>query len=431
MAAWGRPLTGIETWQWLFDRACTLNLVFVGHLTGPVDAEAIEQGLAAISRRYPTLRARIEDGRPPRFVGDAPAPVLGREPWTPGAWREVALREADTPVPWETGPLMRAVLLEGEDSSDVILNFNHAVADGQSGWTLLTACLRAQAGDIAPDDVAPEMNSPPLGALLAPRWRAAQTAIRSFPKMLRLTPMPVERRVPVSERRTGLIDAELSAAETAALRTAARDHGATVHGAIVAASLLATAKEIRTAKGLASVPMGSGSPVDMRRHAGLAPDAVGNLLSGVLTTHRVDAASELWPAAIAVSREIRRAVDSGDVLALARMQDMASRTATRNPERLLKSGERVNRSAVFITNVGSFEPPERYGDVRLDRAGFLVTNRGIAAANLGACVTTVNGTMSLNYLYCDPLMSAPRARGIVDEILERLRDAAGRPSTVH
>src|SRR5947207_14828698 len=99
---WGRPLTGIETWQWLFDRACTLNMVFVARLSGRLDVDRLRDALDALGRHYPTLRSHVEDSRPPRFVADAPAIELYREPWATEAGRDAGLREAGAPGPQQT-----------------------------------------------------------------------------------------------------------------------------------------------------------------------------------------------------------------------------------------------------------------------------------------------------------------------------------------
>ncbi|MFN0216666.1 MAG: condensation domain-containing protein [Saprospiraceae bacterium] len=421
--SWQRPLTGIEQWSWFFDRAAALNLVIVARVSGRVDPDRLRLALKNLAEYYPHLTARIEPGRPPRFVAGAGLISLTVRPLLPGAWQTIAEQEVNTQFATETGPLVRAFLLDGSDSAELILNLNHVVGDGQSGVLIMKELLELYSGRAPHASPQPDVLEPPLRSLFKSRLKAWWIAIKMYQLSRRMTPIPPERWVPVLERRTGLISVQLTGAVMEPLLAAARMHGATVHGAFVAAMLMAIEQEMRGSNNdLAGKILGCATPVDLRRKTVISEDAVGNLLSGVMSSHRVHQDSSFWVLAAEVSEAVRVTSASGDLLALAHLQDMTA-AQVRDLEKTMATAERFNRAAAIATNLGRLDFGTSYGPLKLDHIGFVVSNNANAGASLVLCAVTIADTCSLNFSYAEPLLSKERAQRLVDDIVTRLQGA--------
>jgi len=419
---WQRPLTGIERWQWLFDRAAVLNGAFVARVAGRFDQDRLRNAFDVVAARYPQLTARIEADRRPRFVSGARPLEVDVLPWEEGAWKRVALDQVNHRMATEDGPLARAILLDGADRSDLVVTFHHAAADGRSGAVIVDEILRLHAGAALAAEPQAEVLDPPMRSLLGSRLSAVKAAIREMRVARGMTAMPPERYVPVTDRRTGLIDTDLDVTTLQLLSDKARAQGATVHGALVAAMLLALEAEMRAADGMESRTLGCATPLDLRRHAGLSASAVGNVLSGVVGAHRVGADTSFWHLAAEASNSVRSAVDSGRIFAFARLQDMTV-GSVRDLDKMVATAERYNRTAAIVTNLGRLDFGPRYGDLELERLGFLASTNANAGAALVLHATTVADATSLNFCFAEPLLSRDKARRLVDDMMDRVRAA--------
>jgi NRPS condensation-like uncharacterized protein len=420
---WQRPLTGVERWQWFFDQAAVLNLVIVARVSGRFDHDRLRKALKDVADHYPHLTARIQPGHQPSFVSGAGQINLCVGPWLPDRWQAIAVQEVNTPFATETGPLARAVLLDGSVSSDLILTFSHVVADGQSGVLIMKELLELHGGRAPHSSPQHEVLNPPLGLLFKSRFKALWVAVKIFWQLRHMTPIPPERWVPVRERHTGLIDVQLSGAVMSTLAAAARLHGTTVHAAFVAAMLMAIEQEMRESNNdLAGKILGCATPADLRRYADLSKEAVGNLLSGVISRHRVQRDTSFWALAAEVSQSIRSTVANGDLLALARLQDMTA-SRVRDIGKTIAASERFNRTAAIVTNLGRLDFDTNYGSLKLEHIGFIVSNNANAVASLVLCAVTLNDTTTLNFTYAEPLLSKIKAQRLVDNVLSRLHAA--------
>jgi len=416
---WQRVLTGAERWQWQFDRAAVLNLTLIARVGGRVDQERLRAALEVIATRYPHFIARVTPGSKPRFVA-GPGPIgLRVARWRPGEWKTVAVDEVNTQFAAETGPLVRVVLLDGTDNSDLVLTFNHVVADGRSIVVIMDEVLRLHGGEELAAIPQPEVLDPPNYAVLGSRLQALRVALRQMRQMRRMTPIPPERWVPPKKRRTGLIAVQMTAPEVRALDREARSHGTTAHGAFTAAMLMAIEQEMRGVDAIDERTLGCATPVDVRRRSGLSPKAVGILLSGVVSGHRVGRDTRFWELAGEVSGTLRSTVKGGEIMALARLQDMTA-FPVRDLDKMVVTAERFNRTAAIVTNLGRLDSFVHAPRLRLERLSGLVSTNANAAAALVLCSMTLGNTTSLNFAYAEPLLPAEKARRLVDVTMARL-----------
>jgi hypothetical protein len=422
--AWQRALTGMERWHWLFDRAAPMNVVFVARLEGRIDPLRLQDALAAAAFHYPTLTARIEPARRPRFVATDERVSLRVMPWSAGAWRIQAVDEANRRIPAATGPLARVLVLDGAPHSDLLFSFNQAMADGLSGAHLLDEILTVYGGGAHAALAAPELLDPPLDGLLGPRLAALGTTLREIPLMRRLTPIAAAQDAAPEQRHTALLDVQLQASFTNAVARRAGTHGTSVHGALAAALLLAIGAELRGTDHARHNDIGCATLLDLRRRTDLPAALVGNLLSRVVSSHSIHYDTLFWDLAAEVSGGLRHATASGAAYAYARMkEDEAIGVRDGALSRRVRRSERFNRAAAVINNLGRVEIVPRYGDVTLERLGFLVSANACVGSSLVLSAMTFDDTTCLNFTFAEPLMGAARAQRLVDDTLTRLHDA--------
>lgn len=398
-----------------------MNMVFVARIVGRFDQGRLRQALDAVAGHYPTITARIEPDKRPRFVGGSGTVELRVLPWKRGAWRDTAVDEVNRRIPAATGPLMRTVLLDGAEHSDLLVSLNQTIADGQAGAHIVDELLTVYGGGARPAVVSPEVLNPPIDNLLGSRLNALRTALRDIPMMRRLSPLDPERQVPPAERRTALIDVQLPAARTERLAASASARGASVHGALAAAMMTAIGTQLRGDDHARRDIIGCATWVDLRRRAGISSEAVGTLLSRVVSSHKVHYDTLFWDLAAEVSKAIRESVASGKLFAAARIQESrgigVSDTAL---ARNIATLERSHRAAAVIHNLGRLSFYERFGDVELERMSFLVSTNAYVGASLVLSVVTLSDKTCLNFTFADPLLSPQRARQLVDGTISTL-----------
>jgi len=423
--SWQRPLTGMERWHWLFDRVAPMNVVFVARIAGRFDEDRLQDALDAVAAHFPAITARIAPQGSAQFVATDAAVPLRILPWVAGAWRAAAVEELNTAIPVSTGPLLRAVLLDGEEHADLLLTFDQALADGPSGVHVLDELLTVYGGGPRPAVVAPEALQPPAiharQSMLA-AWAMKRRARREHRGLTMPEPAAT---APPNQRHTGLLDAHMPASRTARLAHEASSRGSSVHGALAAAMLLSISEELRRRDQARRDNLGCVTPADLRRRGELAPGTFGNLVARVMSVHNVHYDSLFWDLAAEVSSSLRSATANGDVLAYAHQQERAVTSGSDSAlARQANAIERSSRAAATINNLGMLEFYPRYGDIALQRLGFMTSSNALVGSSLTLSAATLGETTSLNFTFAEPLLPAERAQRLVDGVLARLDEAA-------
>jgi NRPS condensation-like uncharacterized protein len=150
-----RALGTVENLYYLRQRIHPMHFSVVVEVDANPSPESLRSALAQLQLRHPLLSARIEsrgDEGPAFHRADAPiALTFGKESDT---WQRIASAELARPFDPETGPLVRAAVLPGENSAHIVLTFYHAVSDGVTGMTVLRDLVAALGGvTLAPRDV--------------------------------------------------------------------------------------------------------------------------------------------------------------------------------------------------------------------------------------------------------------------------------------
>lgn len=135
-------------------QAIPLNQMLLLRIRGPLTPERLRSALGEVRDKNPFSAVKVslnEEGRPfltTESVPEFPLRVLQ------GAgdldWVRVAGEELLHPFSWDTGPLVRFVLMEGPEYKDLFVVSHHGVYDGRALLFLVKATMAALVGESLP-----------------------------------------------------------------------------------------------------------------------------------------------------------------------------------------------------------------------------------------------------------------------------------------
>lgn len=269
-------------------------------LRGPLDRAAARAALALVLARHDALRSTFADDGQTMIVAPEAAFDVALHDLTAqtDAARDAAVAallraEVETPLPLETGPLVRAHLLaEGPDLHRIVLTAHHIVCDGWSLDVILRETAQAYAALAAGDAPAPAL--PPAQSILAyaraeADWSAtpdAAAARAHWQGVFADTPEPFDLptdmpRSPDRARRGARVDLTLPAALMHRVRALARTRGATLPAVLLSAWKL----HIARAAGVSDITIGL--PAAGQAARGL-PGVVGHCVNLLPVRSRID-----------------------------------------------------------------------------------------------------------------------------------------------
>jgi hypothetical protein len=430
-----RALGGFERVFWLVDQTHSVNFIIVAHVGGALEPQLLSRALALVQARHPLLGAKIvaPEGKPAFSMEGVPPIALRtvtRE--SEDHWRREAEHELNTRLSWQEGPLMRAVLVQGEARSELLLTFHHSAGDGRSGMVVVRDILTFAAALSRGEEVASgAVRAPPsIEDLFASQVKGARAFWQTV-KFVSSTVFAMSRRPrqlpPQGEAgpvKAGLLHGSIPADECERLREHCRKEGATVHGVICGAMLRSVAAQLDGLEKAAKARfLGCYSPVDLRDQFLGAVDAgaVGYFLGMGLTFHRVGVAEEPWPLARDLGQRLRAMKDAGDIYIATHFQSGVSRRW--DLQAAARSSPPV---AAAVSNLREVGLAGRFGEFTLEGVHFALASHAWGAAPV-LTVATHQGILQLNMTYSTPRIPEEWARQIFERMLAELRAIARVP----
>jgi hypothetical protein len=233
-----RTLGSLEHMFWLLDQNRSCHFAMTAQIAGRASPDHWRKALDRVQARHRLLSVCIEGspGSVPCFrqVDAAPIPlrIVDGDPKT--HWEREVGEELATPFDPNRAPLIRAVLIQGSQSTAFILVAHHSIADGLSLAYAIRDTLSALSGELLePLPLAPAQEEI-LGvgagsAALADAHAQPDGAPVAKPSTYR----------PLADARPVVKGLRLPRGLTASLRDRARLEGTTVHGALCAAFVIA------------------------------------------------------------------------------------------------------------------------------------------------------------------------------------------------
>ncbi len=131
-----RKLSVLEHLIFINSQKSPENFAIMARINGLISTVQIQNVLSHLKKKHPLLSTRItfDNQEIPYFISDKvpefSVRVLPKK--NHDHWQKIVAEELELPFPWQTGPLVRFVLIESKISQDLIVICDHCVADALS-----------------------------------------------------------------------------------------------------------------------------------------------------------------------------------------------------------------------------------------------------------------------------------------------------------
>ena len=243
-----RELDSLERFHWLMCLNHSNHIVMGAEISGATTSEMWRYALKELQHRHPFLNVFIDRNANSklayrRFEGcDIPFIIKDRK--SSLQWQEEFERELAVPFDTSIAPLMRVLLLKGDDRCDIILVAHHTVVDGMSLVFIMRDLIEALLGkelEALPVPASQEQFHAPLAATMQSKEQINEA---NPVHVIETTPKPVGYYRPRKGEEPHVHGLRLSEEETSLLVGRVREEKTTVHAALCAALVLARAKDI-------------------------------------------------------------------------------------------------------------------------------------------------------------------------------------------
>lgn len=424
-----RRLGGFESAEAWTGDSFAYNAVAVLRLKGRPRTAALEAALAALPRRHPLLRARLErQGSSWWFVVGEPVPIPLRRVQRTGEerWRSVAEEEVNLAMKGGAAPLARCVLVASPGdaaASELILSFHHAIADAGSGALVCRQLLDMCAGvtrelggstDLPPR---PEDSFPARfrGLALLPRIAAFMGRQGADEIGYQLRSRGLRNPPPAGPWRCCVLPVALSEAATAALVRSCRRRRVPINSAANAALLLAVQRHRYDGRAL---PLRWFAFPDLRPYLEppTAPEMVASHLVTMRFTSTVGEKEAFWELARRIGGQMYRAFQRGEKF-------LFCLTSAGLLRLIIRLG-RMRFGSVAVSYTGPLDLPEELGDGLGVRGIHAFVSNMPVGAEYTAQARLFRGRLWWDIVYLDSDMDDHGARAIADDVLARLEEAA-------
>ncbi len=422
-----RRLGGFESAEAWTGASFPYNAVAVLRLAGRPAPDRLETALAAVQRRHPLLRARLERrGSRWWFALDGASPIPLRRVERAGddAWQAVVEEELNTAIAAERAPLVRCVLVSSSDTaaSELVLSFHHAIVDATSGATVCRHLLEqfadgaagpAAGGELPPR---PEDRFPPRfrGVALVPRLAGfmARRVAEELGYLWRSR--GVRSPPPAASARCRLLPVALGEEPTAALLRRCRRARVPLNSALNAALLLGLQRHRYAGR---PVPLRYFAFADLRPY--LEPPVGTETVASCLTTLRytlqLGAGERFWELASRIDRQIYRSFRRGEKF-------LFCLTSAGMLRMLIRYG-RARFGSAAVSYTGPLDLPLEAGGLGVRGVHAAVSNMPIGA-EFTAQARLFRGRLWWDFVYLDNDMDEGAARALAADVLDRLEEAA-------
>jgi Condensation domain len=144
-----RYLGAFEHWFWLWDQTRPLQFAIVAKLQGQFSPNQLAIALQQVQHRHPMLRVCIaidETGRPKFVETDGEIPVRWITRTDDQHWQQELELEMTHTLDWQVAPLLRVVVLQAGDESELMIVCHHSIADASSSIYLLRDIVQGLEG---------------------------------------------------------------------------------------------------------------------------------------------------------------------------------------------------------------------------------------------------------------------------------------------
>ena len=432
-----------------FLRIPNANVVMVARIKGLISKDQLNSAVLKVRKKHFLLGVRVslDDDSAGWFiqkdVPEIPVKVIPR--FTNEDWIEVTREELKYSFSAETGPLIRFVLLQSTEVSDLIITANHSICDGRS----LVYLIRDIMVYLSNSDL--DMETSPVIPVAVQDCLPSSAHSGFFYRLIvnRINKKWICKGISFNERdykdlhqtfwqknRVSIINWELTQLQTSALVSRCHQEKVTVNSVLYTA-FLAAQKDIQDSSHayLQNILV----PVDFRsRLTQPVGEAIGFYASaGVNFRLKYNPKKSFWDMARIIDRKIKQKLTDKNIfqsqklnllspslmdgLVFAKHGKLNDKMASRL---LKKKGLDKIFTGIVISNLGKLDIPVNYGKLQLEAI------RGPAVYSDGVEkileVVTVGGKMHLTLTFGDTIIAANVVTKVKDTAMKYLTEAVSR-----
>ena len=398
-----------------------VNIVCFVRLEGCFRADQLRSALSRVQRKHPALRALIREERDGLYceadrAPEIPLRIVPRV--TEDDYRRECQTELTTAFAYDK-PQLRAVWLQSELESDLLLTTTHRLCDGMSVFIIVREVLRSLYNDEELIPYEPITVRDIIGGYQPPQPWKRKLTVGVMNALLTL--IPGSRRAPQNNEHN--VEWRADRALSNALRQRCKAEGASVHAVLVVA--LERAMFTVFGKKLPKVII---NPIDLRRgrFAALKSDMVffggGDFKIRTKPSPEVD----FWARARTIHEEIRREVEKEILEIPSRFHflEMLRPLSSGQIQSIMRLGDAFTFNGSWnrfgLSNLGNVvvagsDAPFRLKDLRLYVHSFNIRM-------LGLIPYTVNGEMHFYWVSDEKCMSRSQVDALKCEFMALLQN---------
>jgi hypothetical protein len=387
-----RYLGALEHSFWLYSQCFPMDFATVAKLQGQLSVDRLSEVLEQVQQRHPLLRVRIATDAlgQPKFVetdDEIPLRLVART--DDRQWQTELEVELARTLDWQVAPLLRVVLVQSGNESELMIICHHTIADGRSGIYLMRDILQGLCGKkFERSELADAISLESALPGIAPSPAATPKPKDYVPPQSR-SPRPHIRSIVLSPER--------------AERT-------TVHGAIGAAFSLAEPflRNIALAQqDVKGDTLRCMHPIDVRSQLSLPiPEGVGLYISSCMTSHSLQADAAFWDVARTVKFQLSQIDIAQQLVEESQFRQLAMANLT-DATAFAETVRSKYSCQLHVTNLGRIDLAQEYGDIRIEALHAPVVMPNVGGRIVG--VATLGDRLALT-ISSTPLMNVDRTQ---------------------
>ena len=397
-----REFGWMERLHWLLGKNHPNHFAMAAEVSGVTTVDMWREALDELQRRHPLLNVCIGRNGASKMVfrqalGNK-IPLIVKRHISPLQWQAEFERELATPFYDSAAPLMRAILLEGDDRCEIILVTHHTIADGMSLIFVMRDLLQALSGK----KLAPLPLPPTREERVAAIWTPSSAPAPAPESNGNASSLPAGRKVgfyrPEDRKRLRVQGLRLSQEQTSLLVKGARREGTTVHTALCTAFVLA-GREISQSWKEHEVRVLS--PISLRKILNVGEDCCLNVTAAVLP-FAPQTEMAFWDLARVTKERLLPAQTLASVVGPHIFDDVIA--ANDDDEALSRLRAVATGYELVVTNIQRFPFENKFGALTLEALWGPSALNGLEDEQAVA-VATVNGSMCLVHTSYAPFHS--------------------------
>ena len=394
------------------------NIVYFVRLEGSIDAAQLSHALSCVQRKHPVLRALIRKQRDGLYYEEDCAPAIPLrivQRLEEDQYRRECQSELTILFPYDQ-PQLRAVCLQAERETDLLLTTSHRICDGMSMLTIVREVLRLlHSGEQLipyPAITAQHM----IGDYRPPKPRMRRLRAGVLNGLLGL--IPRSRRIPENNEYT--LEWCADQAFSGALKQSCKTEGVSIHSVLLVALDQALSKVLEKKS-----PAWIESPMDVRR--GRLASLKSDMLffgGGSLKIRTGQGTQDFWVRAREINEQLRKDIDQEllEIPSRYHFYEMLKPLHSEQMQSLVRLGDALKLNGSWnrfaLSNLGNVaivgpDAPFRVTDLRIYVHSFNIRL-------LGLVVYALNGIMRFYYVGDEKCMSCTQAQKLKREFMSIL-----------